>query len=250
VTDLKSPERLIRRGVGLYPRAFMRDGTLLVSQAGSMSVVSQDGSVLRRYRYRRVNGYAFDDRTESLFFVTRGRVLVRANGTRVEVVRRLAGLEGWMYVLGRDLLAFHDRRAVTAIRRDGRFVARASWPHARTWVFDSGLSASGEGRTFAFRLSASNASRTRGKAVLYLLHAGESSARPVYRHRLGESGCWTGASLHWHGRFLLYSSADGDIAVLDSRDGTATSLTSLGRALPRGGPAGRASAYWASDFPS
>lgn len=249
LTDLRSPERLLVPGRGLFPRAFVRDGSLLVGRAGSLSVVAQDGSVVRTHRYRGLNGYVFDERTESLFFVTRGRVLVRADATGVRPIRRLGGLEGWMYTQGEDFLVFHSNRAVTVIRRDGRFVARARWPNLPGWTTDSGLIASADGRTFAFRLSKTNAARTRGKAILYLLRAGESRARDVYRQRFGRVGCWTGASLGWHGRFLLYSSADGNLAVLDSRDGSTTSLTGLGRALPRQGPDDRAGAYWLSGLP-
>jgi hypothetical protein len=248
VTDLKSPERRIVRGVGLYPLAFIRDGSLLVSRARSISLLSQSGAVLRRFRVRRGNGWSFDQRTESLFFVTPSRVLVRANGTNVRRIRPLGRLDGWMYPLAHDLIAFHGRRSVTVIRGDGRFVARASWPNARRWTFDSGLSASADARSFAFRLSKTNASRNRGRAVLYLVRAGESKARAVYRHRLGQVGCWTGASLYWHGGFLLYSSADGELAVFDARDGSPTTLTALGRALPRKNPGEDASAYWASSL--
>ena len=126
VTDLKGPERVIVRGVGLYPLAFLRDGKLLVTQRGSVSVVSQDGSVLRRYRYRPRNGYVFDERTESLFFVTRERVLARAEGTSVRPVRPLRELDGWLSLLGRDLLSFYDDHSVAVTRRDGTLVARAS----------------------------------------------------------------------------------------------------------------------------
>ena len=41
-------------------------------------------------------------------------------------------------------------------------------------------------------------------------------------------------------------SADGNLAVLDARDESTTSLTGLGRALPRQGNADRAGAYWLS----
>jgi hypothetical protein len=235
--------------VGLYPLAFVRSGRLLVTRRGTIVVVSPDGSALRRYRYRGKNGFAFDQRTESLFFVTPKRVLVRAKETQLRVVRPLGDLDGWIYFAGRDLLVFHDDHEVAVTRRNGRLVARASWSDSQDWVLDSGLTASGDRSTYSFRLTMATARSREGTAVLHVLRAGEKEAQVIHRHRLGESGCAVGASLTWHGRFLLYSSTDGHVAAFDSRDGSGQTLTELAAALPHRVPGEHVSAYWASDFP-
>jgi hypothetical protein len=251
VTDLESPERLIMRGVGLFPLAFLADGTLLVTQRGTVTVVSQDGSVLRRYRYRGRNGFAFDQRTESLFFVTPRGTLVRAQGTDSTVVRPLRELDGWISLLGRDRLVFYDVRAVAVTRRDGQVVASADWSRSRGWSLDSGVSESADGRTFAFRLTKGyRAGRAGGTSVLHLMRAGAKRAQAIYRHRLGDSGCGFGASLTWHGDSLLYASTDGHVAVLDPKRGRVRSLAEVTARLPRRAQGEKVSAYWASDFPA
>jgi hypothetical protein len=251
VTDLEGPERMIMGGVGLFPLSFLADGTLLVTRRGTIAVVSQDGLVLRRFRYRGKNGFAFDQRTESLFFVTPRGLLVRATGTSLDVVRPLHGLDGWISLLGRDRLVFYDSKVVTVTRRDGRVVARAGWGRSARWSLDSGVSRSPDGQTFAFRLTkGSRAGRTGGAAVVYLLRAGEERAHALYRHRLGDSGCAVGASLAWHRRSLLYSSTDGHIALLDTSRARVQTLTELAHVLTRPASDERATAYWASDFPA
>jgi hypothetical protein len=248
-TDLERPERLIMRGVGLFPLAFLADGTLLVTRRGTITLLSQEGSVLRRYRYRGKNSFAFDQQTESLFFVTPRRILVRARGTDVDVVRPLHGLDGWISLLGGDHLVFYDDQAVAVTRRDGSLLARAGWSRSTGWSLDSGLSASPDGRTFAFRLTKGHrAGRPGGAAVIYLVRARQTEAHAVYRHRLADSGCAVGASLTWHGGSLLYSSTDGHVAVLEPRHDRARSLAEITAMLPRRVRGEKVTAYWASDF--
>jgi hypothetical protein len=86
---------------------------------------------------------------------------------------------------------------------------------------------------------------------VYVLRAGEGRARVIYRHRLDQAGCGSGASLDWHGSSLLYRSVDGtgvaEAAVL-APDGSPTRLTPLLRALPRLSPAAPGNVFWATEF--
>ena len=107
--------------------------------------------------------------------------------------------------------------------------------------------------TTGFELSASRLSDAHpgahaSTATVYLLRAGATRAQPIYRHRLGPSGCASGAGFGWHGSSLLYSSSDGTLAVFDTRTDTTTNLTVLARRLPHRSPAERALADWRSDF--
>ena len=181
--------------------------------------------------------------------MTADRRLARANGTRVRVIRPLRDLDGWLYLLGRDLLVFQESRELAVARRDGRVIARASWRELTGWILDSGLSASDDRRTFAFRLMRPTARAPKAAAALYVLRAGQTKAHAVYRHRLDESGCAVGASLTWHGSSLLYASTDGDLAVVDTRDGSTQRLNGVAASLPHRVRGGRPTAYWASDFP-
>jgi hypothetical protein len=153
-----------------------------------------------------------------------------------------------MSVARPGLLAFIGERDVVVRRPDGSLVASARWPRSRVDLFDSSLSVSPDGREFSFRLSDAHPGARSGTAVVYVLRAGQSRAQAIYRHHLGPSGCAVGANMSWHGRFLLYSSADGQRAIIDSQSGRRLDLTKLA-GLPRLAPAERASAYWASDFP-
>jgi hypothetical protein len=233
LTDLRSPERLVLPGVGLYPLAFLRGGSLLVVDGGwgpSISVLSPTGVLLRRYRYRPRHGYAFDERTESLFFVTPGRLLVRARGTGVRVVRPLRRVDGWLSLSGPHL-SLQDEDTFTVLRRDGTPVSRWTWPRSRRSGIDYGFVASEDARTFAFR-TFTRERGTRGRVVVYLLRPGERRATPVYRHRGTQLGCGTGASLHWDGRFLLYSTTGRRLVIVDSRDGSIRDLGKLAALVP------------------
>jgi hypothetical protein len=249
LTDLKGPERLVMRGRGLFPYAFTRASELLVTtNVGRISVIARDGSVLRRYRFRQRNGVAFDDRTETLYFIGIDGVLSAAQGPRLRSVRALSGVDGMMSFARPGLLIFSGQRQVAVRRLDGSLVASARW-RSRLDVFDSGLSVSTGGDEFSFRLSDAHPGARSGTAVLYVLHAGESRARTIYRHRLGPAGCGVGASMFWHGRFLLYSTLAGQRRIFDSsRHEAAIRLDPLVRALPHRRFGERGEVYWASDF--
>ncbi|HZQ65822.1 MAG TPA: hypothetical protein VFA66_11410 [Gaiellaceae bacterium] len=68
LTDLEGRERLVVPGRGRFPIDFARSGRLLVGGSGRLEIVSPGGAVVRRYRYRGVNGFQFDERTDTLFF--------------------------------------------------------------------------------------------------------------------------------------------------------------------------------------
>jgi hypothetical protein len=54
--------------------------------------------------------------------------------------------------------------------------------------------------------------------------------------------------MEWHGRYLLYSSADGRQALLDSRGGRQISLMRLLHRIPQRGRSQTYNVYWRSDF--
>jgi len=245
-TNLRSPERMIVRGFGHYPLAFLRDGSLLVVEGGvgAIRLVAGDRSILRRYRYRRQNGYQLDERTGSLFFVTPGRILVRADGTAVGVLRALGDLDGWVGLAGRQL-TLSDDESLAVLRRDGSLFSRWSWRLPRGSRLDLSPVASDDGRRGAFRTVPS---RGHGSVVLYVLREGQKRATAVYRHRGVQVGCGVGASFDWHDDFLLYSATDGPTTLVDVRTGHVRSLAKLTARLPTRFSGERALASWASDF--
>jgi hypothetical protein len=242
MTDLRHGERLVLRGRGLYPVDFTSGGDLLVSAGRAVVLLSRDGQTLRRFRYRARNSFAFDERSDTLYFVTaRGR-LASVHDRRLRLARRLDGIDGSISPPQHGLLVFGGAQRLVVTRTDGSVVARARW-RSRLGS-DSGVAVSPDGRSFAFRLTGAK----RAAATLYVLRAGSTRADAVYRHRLGPSGCAVGANLSWNGRFLLYVSTDGHRAIVDTATHVVTDLTKLAVALPRRSAGEQASFAWASDL--
>lgn len=71
-----------------------------------------------------------------------------------------------------------------------------------------------------------------GVETVYLLRPGARAAVPVHRERLRFNVCGHGAQLSWQGRWLLYSTGEGNTALIDSVSGRSIELTSLVRHLP------------------
>jgi hypothetical protein len=251
LTDLAGPERLVLRGRGLFPYDFFADGRLIVVGGPHITVLSPTGRIERRYPYsrtRRASGLAFDAERDTLYFVTRRQRLATLHGTRLRVGRRLA-VGGNIGLAGRERLLFAGGRSLTLTTREGRVIAHAGWTRRGLHNLDSGATVSADGRTVAFRLSDARPGARKGRAVVYLLTAGQRGARAVYRHRLGPVGCGTGAGMAWHAGHLLYSSADGEVAILQA-DGSRRDLTRFVKRLPRRGRTDRPVVSWRADYPA
>lgn len=245
LTDLTGPERLAVRGRGIYPYDFTSTGDLIVTGGRTIVLVSPRGRTVRQFTFRMSNGFSFDERTDTLFFVTRGGRLAAVRNRHVRLERRITS--GGGISARRNVLVFTSAHAITVTRRDGSVVARAQWHSPRSAV-DSGVSVAPGGRSFVFRVSDARPGARSSEATLYLLRAGWTRAEILYRHRLGPSGCAVGANLSWHGRYVLYTSFDRHEAVVDTATRRLTDLRRLARALPTRSSIELASAAWASDF--
>lgn len=249
LSDLRHPERLVARGRGLYPIGFTADGELMIAGSGHpISVVASDGRLLRRYPYRPRTGFAWDYHRDTLYLVRPDGMLAAAHGPHLRLLRPLRGIEGQIEFTSPGLLVFNGQRSLVITNLAGKLIARARWPRTPIDNSDSGLSVSPNGRSFAFRLSNAHPGARHGEAVVYVLHAGQSQAHPIYRHRLGQSGCVVGAGMEWSGRYLLYSSTDGEQAVLDTRKGRQISLMPLLNQLPQRGRNQTYNVYWRHDL--
>ena len=248
LTDLRGPERLVVRGRGLFPYAFNSDGSLIVVGSSQKPLlISSSGRVLRRYSIRSRNGFAFDQASNSFFFVTPHGRLARARGRSVELGWPLAGISGSMQ-FENGVVVFVADNSLAVTTPNGRLLARATWPGRNVHV-DSGVSVAADRRSFAYRLSNARPGSGTARAAIYVLRAGQATARRLYQHRLGPTGCAVGAGLSWHGRYFLYGSSDGALAVLDSRTGRTRDLAGLAHRLPhRGIAVEEASAAWLSDL--
>ena len=232
VTDLRRGERQVVRGRGFYPYTFTANGDLIVAGGGVLRLVSADGRMLRRLPYRSRNAFAFDERTETLYFVTRGGRLATLSGTDVALARSVARVDGAL-TLSPRLLVFSGGHSITVTRRNGAGLASTRW--SGRLDSDAGVAVSADGRSFAFRLSSAHT------ATVYVLRGTRASA--IYRQRIRRTGCAFGAGLSWHGSSLLYSSSDGTLAVLGPQT---VDLTHL--ALPHRWPLDRPHAEWRQLF--
>jgi hypothetical protein len=149
-----------------------------------------------------------------------------------------------MTLSGSSFIVFEAPRALTILRRDGKIVARTAWPHARIATSDSGVSVSPGGRLVAFRRSNARPGARSATAAVYVLRRGERRARPLFRHRLRQVGCAVGATMAWHGHFLLYGSYDGRLAVVNGVTGDVRGLNRLAAALPTRSPTEQARVSW------
>lgn len=87
------------------------------------------------------------------------------------------------------------------------------------------------------------ARRAHGTETVFLLRPGARTAVPVHTERVDFKVCERGASLQWHGKWLLYSNSEGNLAVIDTTGvHGAIELSSLVHGLPGTRPG--FSAYW------
>jgi hypothetical protein len=154
LTDLRHPERLVVHGRGLYPIGFTGSGQLLIAGSGHpISVVAADGRLLRRYSFRPRGGFTWDYRTDTLYFVRPDGRLAAAHGSHLRLLHRLTGIDGQIGFAPAGLLVFNGQRSVAITSLGGRLIARDRWPRSAIANFDSGVSVSPDGRSFAFRLT-------------------------------------------------------------------------------------------------
>jgi hypothetical protein len=247
LTDLRSPEELVVPGRGVYPVDFTHDGELIVAAHGMLLVVSRNGAT-RRYRYSR--GFAFDGKTDTLYFVTPNGVLAAARHERVRRFGRAPAFNEAFSLAEPSLLVWQRAHSLRITRRDGSFVASGRWP-ASLGGIDTWVTISADGELFAYRVSDAQPGGGKATANVFLIRRGEHHARLILRDRLRLASCCcgVGGALSWHGRFLLYASGADRLEVLDTRRrGANTDLTRLASRLPKLANTEIARAAWASDF--
>src|SRR5919201_4410740 len=128
--------------------------------------------------------------------------------------------------------------ASTALRRPAR----------RADMVSSALAAGGDADAVAFTVTRGNtAYGSRGSEIVYLLRPGSTAARVVFRERLRFAVCERQAELSWRGPWLLYSTTEGHVALIDtSRPARSVDLSETIARLPGiGGDDGRFDAGWA-----
>jgi hypothetical protein len=248
LTDLRSPERMVARGRAVYPLGFTGRGMLLVDGGHAILVIGPSGKLLRRYRYARRRGFAFDDWRGVLSFVTRGGALAEVRNGRAHVVGRAPAIPAWPNLLAPGLLAWPRAHQVVITNRSGDVVAHARWP-ARRGAMDLGVYASSDGTLFAYRVTKASPGARRPSATVYVLSRGGRTGRLLVTHQAAKPGCGgIPGGLGWSGHDLLYDFGDGRVAVFDVDSGARTDLATFVRAIPRRDPGESVAFAWASSF--
>jgi hypothetical protein len=226
--------------LGLYLRR--ADGTLL----------ARVGARLRELR--------FDPASRTVLAFSRSGVLERYDGhwRRLADLRALGfGRHSSFEPLAGGLIGVLEGTRVLVLRPDGAPFASARF-HPRRKPYSvagqSGLVANTAGSAVAFAVtSGDSGSGGIGRESLYVLQAGDRSARPVYSGPVEFAICERWASLSWHGDWLLYAATEGKTLVLDSRDPTRRiDLTSVVQRLASIDAEGKVNAQvaWASNEPA
>jgi hypothetical protein len=249
VARLGESERLV--ATGETPLGFTSGGAL-VSQR-RWTLLLRDG---REWQVGRrisgASGVVFDHAAHAVYFLASGQ-LERFDGTQVRRLASLAalgvGARPQIEPLGR-LVGVRSARRLVVLREDGSLFASTPLPRALARVdgVSSALAADADADAVAFTATRGNtASGSRGSELVYLLRPGATAAPVVYRERLRFGVCERGADLSWRGRWLLYSSSEGRVALVDTLlPSRSVDLSAAVARLPgRAGDVDRFDASWA-----
>jgi hypothetical protein len=248
VARLGHPERLV--ATGETPLGFTNAGAL-ISQRRWTLLLRDGRSWQVRRRISGASDVVFDHNARAVYFVASGR-LERFDGGRVTPLAPLTALgvgrRPQVEPLGR-LVALRSARRLVVLREDGSVFAATPLPRPlkRVDSVSSALAADADADAVAFTATRGNtASGSRGSELVYLLRVGATQARLVYRERLSFAVCERAAELSWRGHWLLYSTSEGHVALVDTfRPSRSLDLSATVARLPgRGSDADRFDVAW------
>ena len=221
---------------GLYTYSYKARALLLRSDSGRLvKVVARQAT-------------NYDVAAGSLYFF-KGGVLWSAHGARTERLDSLKRLglstNSWLQPLG-GFLEVEDNDRLVVLHDDGSVFASTALPPSRetdvNLVGSPAVSPGGGAVAFATVTDQSASSRD-GTETVYVLRSGGHEATPVHSEHGSFGGCARWVDLQWSGTQLLYSSNQGNLAVIDSSGAQHTvELTTFAR--HRAEARGEFSAYW------
>jgi hypothetical protein len=207
------------------PLGFTAGGLFAYRYEGRQLVLRSDSGALVKVIARRPLGSDYSVTNGTLYFITRG-ALMSAHGTRVIQLGSLTRLglsaNTWLQPLGR-LVELRDDNRLVIVRANGAVFASTRLPitHDQAENISSSLVVAPQLRAVAFtvaydRTGKTPANRPRGTETVYLLRAGASVPIPVHRGPVQFAVCERGASLEWHGDWLLYTNTEGSLAAIET----------------------------------
>lgn len=217
------------------PLGWAHGGLYTYRYQGRALLLRSDSGRLLRTLAREPLGGDYFVANGILYFIARG-VLMSAHGSRTRRLASLASLgmpSPWLQPAGR-LVELQDNDRLLLLRPDGSVFASTALPRegGRTASLSSSLVVAPDTTAVAFA-SASDGANDRGAAghahgteTVYILRAGALSAVPAHTQRVAFRVCERGASLAWHGRWLLYANSEGSLDAIDT--GGARAVVELG----------------------
>jgi hypothetical protein len=224
LASVRGAERPVARAE--LPLGWTRGGLYTYRYQGRELLLRSDRGALVKTIARRPLGSDSVVANGSLYFISQG-VLMSARGARIQPLASLArlGLSAgpWLRPLG-PLLELEDNSRVVVLRPDGSVFAWTPVPrsHGASESISSSLVVAQDRSAVAFAAAAGetndpDATRpARGTETVFLLRPGARTAVPVHAERVDFRICERGASLEWHGKWLLYSNSEGNLAVIDT----------------------------------
>jgi hypothetical protein len=233
------------------PLGWTTGGLYTYRYQGRQLLLRSDTGGLVKVIARRPLGSDYYAANGSLYFISRG-LLMSAHGARVERLVSLnrLGLSAAPSLQPLErLVELQDDHRLVVVRPHGSVFAWTGLPlsHGPAESISSSLVIAPGARAVAFTAASGQAGdpaagRAHGTETVYLLRSGSRAAIPQHSEPTS-FGCERWASLAWHGKWLLYSSTAGNLAVIDtSMARRAIELGSLVRNLS--GTGARFSAYW------
>lgn len=189
----------------------------------------------------------------SLYFF-KGGVVWGAHGARTERLASLNRLSvstnSWLQPLGR-FLEVEDNDRLVVLRDDGSVFASTRLPPGRETdvnLVGSPAVSAGAGAVAFATVTDPSANSRGGTETVYVLRPGGHEATPVHSEHGSFGGCARWVDLQWSGTQLLYSSNQGNLAVIDTGPAhRAIELTTFVRRL--GKTQDGFSAYWTGQSP-
>jgi hypothetical protein len=240
------------------PLGWTRGGLYTYRYQGRELLLRSATGPLLRVIARQPVGSDYQVASGRLYFMSRG-VLMSADGAHTRRLASLAGLglsaEPWLQPLGR-LVELLDNNRLVVLRPDGSEFAWTLLPRSQgeSKSISSSLVVAPHASAVAFTAAAGesndpNAAQPgHGTETVYLLRPGARMATPVYTERVDFRVCERGASLQWHGKWLLYSNSERHLVAIDTTGAHSTvELTRFVRRLA--GTRDGFSAYWSGQPP-
>jgi hypothetical protein len=251
LAPLSGIERPVARAE--LPLGWTRGGLYTYRYHGRELLLRSDTGALLKIIARRPSGSDYVVANGRLYFIVHG-ALVSARGARTRRLDSLARIgmsqSPWFQSVGR-LIELQDDHRLVVLRPDGSVFAWTPLPHRQgeSESISSSLVAAPHGNAVAFAAATGEsndpvaAQRAHDTETVFLLRPGAQMAVPVHTERVAFKVCERGASLQWHGNWLLYGNSEGSLAAIDTASAHhAIELSRLVHSLP--GTRNGFMAYW------